>query len=246
MVPAAEAPLSLKLRWGLAVSAAEAQLVGGESVNNRLLRGSGSFKSLRAGKLGLLSATLEEDALVLTRHSAGQVVWAIRPDGNLLGIVSARSLLQGKGGMSRPAFAPVAAGAFGALGGAALAAGGGTPAGPMIAGLAGYLNELRKALNGLAQQVEEVGVAIETGNVSGLNSGDEFLRHLADRLSQGFGQGYLTGYLSGGLSAGAAGLVGAGPAAASGLSIGIDLGVTATTMDAEDLRGAFLAAATSR
>lgn len=203
-------------KWGLAVCAAEAQLLGGESVNLALMNGDGPFTSdFRTTQNRLVADALMDGGLVLTKPDRNQYAWAVMPDGGLRGIVSTSPLIAAKGGSSRETRVQDGANTFTALASGALAATGASPIAPLAGGIAGYLNELRKAYLGAAGKIQEITDLINGANTNSGQAPYDF-QNLAGNLLYGMGEGYARSWASSVFSSGVSQTAGFDPNKVSG------------------------------
>jgi hypothetical protein len=238
--PDSSAPLGEKIRWGLAVCAAEGQLLENNSVNHHLTSGDQPITKIsKSNGDDIINHALADDAIVLARASSNKYAWVIKPDGTLLGVISERPLLQAKGGESPGNVVPAASGAFAALGVGALSAGGASPLGPLVGGIAGYLNELRKAYEGAAGKINRIADLIGGGGGAAPAGDDYDFRDLAENLVRGMGEGYAEEYVSSVFSASASRLVEAGPAGNVAIATGNSALTRAATMEPNDIRAVY-------
>jgi len=238
--PSSTAPAEAKMRWGLAVCAAEGQLLDNHSVNHHLISGDQPIKAItESNGDDLLANAVADESLVLSRASSNRYAWIVKSDGNLLGIITERPLLQAKGGESRGSVAPVGAAVYSTIGSAALAAGGASPLGPLVGGIAGYLNELRKAYEGAAGKINHIADLIGGGGGGAPKKDGYDFSKLAENLVTAMGKGYAKGYVSSVLSTGSGALINAGPGGKAVLTTGIGGPINAATLDPNDIRAAF-------
>ena len=205
--PAANTPRSLRMEWGIATLALEGHLVRGASVNELLTANPTKLEIVDARRNRkavpgdeIASTTLAEGGLVLRGAHAPGMTWSIRPNGDLLGTLHTAGTTA-KGGESR---SQTAGRGFAALGGAALGSLG-SPAGMLVGGIAGYLNELSKAYGGATRVLDALGDTIATGDDRYILEAigkyrSDFARQMTQALAEGLVRGYLESAATAGLS----------------------------------------------
>jgi hypothetical protein len=236
--PRPASTVDFMLRYGLATCAAEAELVGGRSVNRELQNSRGLVDAGDADTSRQLEPLdVGRDDLVLTQATDRRFAWIVRSNGLLQGVVTERPLLA-KGGRSATGRVEIAGGALLGLGSATLAAGGASAVGPVAGGVAGYLFALRRAYRGIVGRLEDIGTAIEFGDASILTNRNDVLRDIVRDLLNGFGIGYATGYGVSVAGAGLSGYLGAGPRGSATIAGGLSIGSQAMLLSDRDVQAA--------
>ncbi len=192
------------LAWGLAICAAEAQLLNSTSVNHKLLKSARSLRVTVKDDLkekpdrenpDIRLAVLGSNGVVIHVDKAASASWGIYRTGDLLGVLSDTDLRrQAKGGFSRSRAAGIG---YGALGGGALASMG-APSALLVGGLVYYHIKLAEAYNKAATTLDFLGNAIETGDTSALTNNarqnDADFREFAQSWARNLGEGGASDY----------------------------------------------------
>lgn len=228
-----------RLGWGLALCAAEGQLLRTPSVNAQLLEKAANLEVVQkpeapkeaAGTAqALLDDVLAGGGLVIRAKDAPDVAWAIRRSGMLLGVTGRTDgAIAAKGAGARQPnpdadraktagdlFSAVASGAASAIN---------LPSGMLVTGLTWYFGKLAEAYRRAASKLDQVAEAIETGDDSKLNdpATDEYFRNLANGLTSALIAGGLRGYTESVLGVILGPYVPGGSAGAFGLGAGLSL-----------------------
>ena len=145
-----------RMLWGLATCAVEAHMLGGPSVNHRLLAAGETLRVLEEPDSpddAMAASVLAEGGLLLASSDAPESIWAVRPTGDVLGLfIEPHPGLEAKGA-GRTSRSRTAGNVYAGLGGAAMGLMS-SPAAMLVGPLHAYFEELAEVSDGSGQSVQ--------------------------------------------------------------------------------------------